>query len=478
MSRFAVALALAACFVASAGCTSPLVRAASRESREGFRATLGAFPAPSMSSVEARRVAFARASFELRTAEGLDGQATVRALSRCAPSLEDGLRARAAKRDDIGAVAAMALLDSGRAAPLEFGSSHAVDDVAWAAVAARSLTLAGEDASAAPCDVGWSDCVTGESSRGARTATLRRRLFLDGHAEVRRAALRAAVDAADVYDAQALLDAAHRDPDATARLLAFEALGNLADAAALGGLADAWVLANTAERVAIVRAFTASLRKGGGPRCDGSAEPVGCLAFRRLWRVMELEQGEPSLLAAMEVARASSNREGAAWPSTTAEGLGLAVLERAIDAGPADLRVKAIGGAPLEHAALLEAVIEASRSEEPSVAIAALLRLAAEDTPVLAAERSAAAGTLRESARRDDGGARLALEALVALRDLEAKPLLLRHASSKVVAERKFVAESLAHLGAYAESLVFATDADAEVRSTALCAVLESAGRL
>ncbi len=478
MKRLLFGVALSSCVVASAGCASPLVRAAATESRASFRVAFGAALSKGIGAADLQRVALERGRVELRTADGADGLITVRALSRCASPLEAAFRERAATRDAIGAEAALALLEAGHAEPLEFVSVKALDDPAWLAVAGRSMTLTDDGESFAACTIGWSDCVTKEGSRAARVAMWRRQRFQDGHAAVRLAAVRAAVEASDRRDVPELFDTARRDPEPTVRLLAIEALGKMASSNAVLGLLDAWAQASAAERTAIVRAWTVSVANGGGPHCGGAVEHAGCLAFQRLLRVVDSADGEPLLVAALGVVKATALRNArSALSLGSAEGRAVAAVERAIDSGPTELRVMAVIAAPLQHAALLEAVVEASQSKEPELAAVSFARLAMADTPVTAAEREAAVRALRERARRDDAGTRRALDALVAIRDGDAKALVTRLATSKVGAERRFAADALAWLGASAEALAFATDNEPDVRGNALCAVLESRGR-
>jgi len=122
-------------------------------------------------------------------------------------------------------------------------------------------------------------------------------------------------------------------------------------------------------------------------------------------------------------------------------------------------------------------VVAAGLSEDSAVAVAALARLAADDTPVSPAERKAARESLRERAGRDDACAPLAVEALVRMRDASVKPRVLRDASSKDAEDRRAAAAGLARIGATSEALALTTDADATVRAHAICSVLRSGAR-
>lgn len=477
MTRLVRASFLMSGLLAATGCTSTLVRAAGGESTEVFRAILGATPGREISPREATRIAIARAGVELREAKGEAGVAVVRALAPCASALAGPLRERAKLRDEVGALAAESLLDAGVADPMEYAANAASEDPAWRAVGARAMTLGDDGAAPPPCELGWNECSRSGASRAGRAANVRNAALLDGHANVRRAALRAAADAADPRDVPALLDASRRDPDAEARSLAIAALGKTASVEAVLGLADSWPHATEDERVAIVHAWAASLKREGRALCGAGVETVGCVAFRELWRGVEAAVGKPSLVAALELVASTAGETPAHPLFVSAVGIAFNAIERAIDEGPPALRVVAIERAPLNHAVLLEAVVAAGLSEDSAVAVAALARLAADDTPVSPAERKAARESLRERAGRDDACAPLAVEALVRMRDASVKPRVFRDASSKDAEDRRAAAAGLARIGATSEALALTTDADATVRAHAICSVLRSGAR-
>src|SRR5262249_1909262 len=137
---------------------------------------------------EAAKVARVVADREVRTARGVEAAKRVREARACTNELDDALEERAKTHDLAGAEAAMALLDDGKMSASRARAWLGDPDDAWRAVGVRTLTR--------------------EDDRAAR-----RTAMVDPGPRVRRAAMRAAADARDARDFDALLEAARLDPE-------------------------------------------------------------------------------------------------------------------------------------------------------------------------------------------------------------------------------------------------------------------------
>jgi hypothetical protein len=479
--------------LAASGCSSALVRAAESSKLEQFRASLDEALKRGVGSGEARDVALTRARYEIATATGEDGATALAEMQSCAPMLRGALMDRARASDETAARAALMAIEAGLVAPLTHAHHVTSDQPHWRAVGARTLGVA-EPSNAHRChgcsgcstkgcsggghdDVGWARGKRASDPR-ARAGWWRRHLMVDPYVEVRRAALRAASDARDPRDAGAVLDAARRDPDPEARALAIAAAGRIATIDTVMALADRWAAASEEERAAIVAAWSASLRasrSGGDPlTCNGPAEPIGCVAMRQLWHVAESDAGLPSLLAALDLLHAIADEHAIADASATAAGIAIGVIERAIDNAPTRIRVEAIDSAPLQHARILEAVIDASRAEDPPVAVAALARMIESGTGLSADERNKALAELRERARGTGPSAERAARELAEAGDASVLDRLARDAKANAASDRVRAAEGFVGLGKLDRALALTADVDSRVRSHAACAILRA----
>jgi hypothetical protein len=187
---------------------------------------------------------------------------------------------------------------------------------------------------------------------GASAGTRRRAFMLHGDAEVRRAALLAARDGADVTDTDSLLDAARLDPDPEARANAVQALGQVGGARAVLGLLDLWAVASTEQRRDIVLAWSAPPSFGSGGE-------------RELVHAVEATGGEPAVVAALLL----SNK--AAGPP----GLGTSALLRFITGTQQRERLLALDAAPWQNPELRAAITAARSHQDPATRIISLSRL-------------------------------------------------------------------------------------------------------
>lgn len=392
---------------------------------------------------------------QVETAQGDVGRRGLDALGLCGKRVAGSIDRRSRHDDEVAAFAARLRLELGLAPPLSY--AQRVDDPAphWRAAAARSMSVPAAEAAA---DRRRDDRV--------RAGIWRRKLMLDPSAEVRIAALRAAVDAADPEDLPAVLEAARLDPEQRARLMAIQAAGGIATRRAVLALKDLWPRSDEPVRMAIVGAWAAAARKPGarGPE-DCSAEDVRprCLALGQLQRISDRSDGMPSLVASLELLHDTTPDE-----ATTPHGNAAAVIERMIDGAATRVRIEAILSAPLSWARLVEATVDASKSHEDRISAAALSRM----TALGGDERDAALVALRKLAAGDGLAADAAKQALVDADDPQVVPMLASDVTSTSSTQRASTAERYAKLGQVRQALGFVADPDVEVRARAACAIL------
>ena len=392
---------------------------------------------------------------EVETAQGDAGKRGLHALGGCGKRVAGSMDRRSQRDDELAAFVARLRLELGLAPPLAY--AERVDDEAphWRAAAARSMSVPAPEA-------------TGDRRRDdrVRAGIWRRKLMLDPSGEVRIAALRAAVDAADPEDLPAVLEAARLDPEREARLMAIQAAGGIATKRAVLALKDLWPRSDEPVKMAIVGAWAAAARKPGasGPlRCTSEDAHPRCLALGQLQRISDLSDGMPSLVASLELLHDTTSEQAA-----TAQGNAAAVVERMVDGASTRVRIEAILSAPLSWARLVEAIVDASKAHEDRVAAAAYSRM----TSLGGAEREAAVVALRELAAGDGLAADAAKQALVDAADPQVVPLLASDIASKSSTQRASTAERYAKLGEVKQALGFVADRDVVVRARAACAIL------
>jgi hypothetical protein len=366
-------------------------------------------------------LATAVARREVRSARGDDSARRVLSLGNCASPLRVVLEHRAEEPDAIGAAAMLVLLEADLvdASPLVERFAEASD--AWRAVAAR--------AAAAP-----------------EHAAVRRRWFLDPDERVRRAALRAANEAADPADLNGLLDAARRDPDPMSRTLAIRASGTIGGERAVLALRDRWARADSAIRIAIIDAW--AQRRA----FDAGGE-------RQLTWVIESESGPEAVAAAATLLRSRSD----------AREVALAVLVRSIAAGTQLERRAAIHLAPIEEPSISKRIEAAAEDVDAAVRVAALGRLALLDD---ARRRDKAVLRLRKLAKGEGAIALEARAALATAGDVSVTDMLQKQLASRSSEERRRAAIALLELGDYARAATALGDDDPGVRASVACSVL------
>jgi HEAT repeat protein len=400
-----------------------------------------------LSESRARALARAVAAGEVERARGRQGATHVGEFAICAREIDDELDERSDGADEVAPAAAMVRLearlmsvdsardraDEGRA---KASARHGGDVVAtaWRAVGARAL-VEPEDASA------------------------RRKLFEDGDQDVRLAALRAATDAGDPRDADALLEAARVEPFPLARTVAVRAAGAVGGERVVLGLKDLWAMAEEPIRIAIADAWA-------NPRAASSG------GTRELAWAAQSDKGAPGIAAAAALVRVHA--------SDAPEAIG--VMTRAVESGPSHDRIYAIGVAPLTDQAVRAAVVKAESDRDESVALAAMARLI--ETPPDAGgarsdstERRGAVKRLLQIANANTTRSLMARGALARAGAREVVPYLQRDVRSMDLRVREAAGTGLAEMGELALAVPLVADPDEHIRTVVSCSILSAPPR-
>jgi hypothetical protein len=429
---------LVALFVGSVsiGCASSAMKAAERGDLAALKSDIAAREtAGDLSNAEAARIARAVAEREVREANAKDALERVREVSACSYELDGVLADRAKTRDDAGAAAALARLESGKMDADDARGFVTSTDDAWRAVGARALVR--------------------EEDRGARQHAL-----LDPAPRVRRQAMRAAQTASDSADLDPLTEAARVDPEPLLRSEAVRAIAALPPRSGPGvanRLRDLWVNADDGIREDIALAWASPSVYAAG--------------------------GREALLVLLTTGHGAGVIEGAAavmraWEGRDAEILdaSAALVLRAIESGAKRHRMHALAVARVDKRKdLLDAVVKTSDDDDPEVRVAALARLASLD-----AHRDRAIKLLEAYAAlgKDGGGGPLAMRAKLALAsagDLSVQQWIEADLKSASSWERLAAASDLAALGRSARAAPLLADGDVSVRTRAACTLMMAA---
>jgi HEAT repeat protein len=414
-------------FTTVAACaTSPAMRAAEGGDRVTLRDVLGKLErAGGVSNGEAASLAATVASRDLRVASGPDAALRVGEVRPCARELDRALSERTRVHDPAGARAVLARIESGR---LDLGEARAMlsdPSPAWRAVGTRALVR--------PKD------------RDARAHAL-----LDPEPEVRRQAARAARDAADPLDLDALAETARVDPEPIVRteaVRAMAALPTIAGSRVALVLRDLWVAGDSGLREDIARAWSSP-----------SVWATGGRDALRL--VIASEDGSGAIEGSAAVlARRDAGAELA--------NLAASQLVRSIAMGSRAMRRQALAEAPLERADLRAAVKAAAVDDDLEVRIDALARVAAHDPKAIE--------KLEDLGRP---GARLGARARLALAlagDRRVQAWIERDLTAPAAEDRLGAVAALAALGVAARGAPLLAEEDPSVRLRAACTIVMAA---
>jgi len=411
----------------AAGCSSPALRAAEAGDRATLRQAIAAREVRgSLSNGEAASLARAVAEQDLKTASPEQAVLRVRDVLPCARELDGALATRMTIHDAAGAAAALARIDA-RGWGLADARRYASDaDSAWRAVGARALVRSRD--------------------RGARLAAL-----LDGNPLVRREAARAARDAGDAADLQALAEAARLDPEPIVRTEAVRALASLSGEDVANALRDLWTTGDDGLREDIAMAWSSP----------------------HLWAT----GGREALRVLVTSARGPGTIEGAAAVLRHADAgpelasLAVGRLIDAIRSGSTATRLQGIAQAPLDRPEVLEAVRASTRDDDVEVRIGALTRMAGR-ARVGARADTEARDALESLAQPGSQVGPQARFALGSLGDRRIQAWLEQDLASGVAPDRLGAATALAGLGVSARAATLLDDDDASVRDRAACTLL------
>jgi HEAT repeat protein len=373
-----------------------------------------------LSGERLKALAHAVAEREIAGAHGPEGAEQLAVFRPCLPELEGALDERAARGDEVAAVATLLLFEAGKRPANDLVTRYReADSGAFRALAARA-TLS------------------------PNHAELRRRYFTDPDERVRHAALEAALKAPLPSQLPDLVEAARLDPSPANRSRAALAAGRIGSEPAVLSLMDLFASGDEQEQLSVLDAWSqaASFRRGGE---------------RELARALS-RPGLVSVSAATLLLRSRESRAAA-----------VSVLARAIADGTDDERRTALMAAPLDEPSIKDALDKAAKSPSPEITPLVLARLA--ELPGRAPKARESLEKLAED--KSDYG----LEAsytLARLGSLRAIARLEQELSHERASRRLRAAVTLAALGKKQHLAPRLADKDPWVRSTLACQLSEA----
>ncbi|CAN5411498.1 hypothetical protein BH09MYX1_BH09MYX1_17110 [soil metagenome] len=420
--------------VVGSGCaSSAAVAAAKRGDDVAMKAAiLEKHKAGKLGDAEAADIARAVVSRELQKASGEAAVDRVHDVRSCVPAVAAALEDRAKIHDDAGAEAALALFE-GHELSISRAKNYVHDaSDPWRAVGARALGS--------------------EDDRDARLAAL-----VDPSARVRRSAARAAADAKDEHDLDALFETARVDPEPFVRSEAVRAIAQI-DAGGLvtvNRLRDLWSASDDPLREDIAIAYASpNLAAAGG---------------RDAVRTLVASGHGPGVIAAA-AAVLRPRKEGLFDAETKKSAV--ALLVRTIDDGSRRDRLFGIAVARLDEADLASAIARASTCEDDlDVRLSAYVRLL--ETPKT---RDAAMKELLAFAGPDVKGpiGRRARLALADAGDLRIQAWIEADLVADDPSGRLSAVQALSALHRPARGAPLLADDDPRVRTRAACTILSA----
>ena len=377
----------------------------------------------SLSNREAAGIAKAVAELELRNLPSIEALSRVREVRPCAYELDGVLADRMRTHDATGAEAALARIEGRGLSPGDARLFVGDPDASWHAVGARGLVRSEDRVD-------------------------RLRALLDPDPRVRRQAARAARDAADEGDLDALAEAARLDPEPIVRTEAVRAIAMLPPIPRTAIiLRDLWNGGDDGLREDIARAWsTPSLWSTGG---------------REALRVLiAAEHGPGAIEGAAAVLRRSEADVDMAQAAA-------ALVVRTIQGGSRRERLQALAQTPLDRDELVASVKTAAGDDDAEVRVAALARLAPYD--------GARVRELEVLAQPGSPVGARARFALAGLGDRRVQAWIEQDLSSSVPEDRLGAATALGAMGMAARAAPLLADADSSVRLRAACTVLMAA---
>lgn len=415
--------------VGSTGCASPLVGLAEKGDYAELGKRINAKHAKGeLSDGEAKSVARAIASRELRVAKPEARMARVQEVEPCALAVDDALEDVAEGKDDAAGEAAYYLLDEH-----DFSRSFARKQQNNPNPYFRRLYARVLDSSS-----------DGEARRAA---------LLDGSHLVRRAAVRAAVEAEDEKDEETLFETVRLDPDHFTRAQALRAImeidsSKVMDPTRAQRLADMWDRLDEPLRgdVGVLWTMKPFFDQGGSDH---------------LRALLGRSHGSTALHAASAVLR---SRRGAPIYD-----LALSVLKAHIDEGDTQSRSQAILMAPLDLPVLLASVKQATTTPDTLVQARAHGRLLE-----LEKEHDAAVTALEKLAAREDATGQNARMFLARHKDFRIQAWIERDLVKGDLNTKLFAVRALAQLDRVARAAPLLVDTNVTVRTRVACMMLLS----
>ncbi|HEY8089529.1 MAG TPA: HEAT repeat domain-containing protein [Polyangiaceae bacterium] len=407
--------------------SSPALRAAQHGDRLALQsAVVEREKVGDLSNGEAARLALTVADRELRFASPADAVTRIHDAWPCAHELDDALALRMRTHDAAGAEAALARID-GRGLDLDDARVYLVDpDPRWRSVGARGLVRSEDHG-------------------------LRQNALLDPDPLVRRQAARAARDATDPNDLDALAEAARVDPEPIVRseaVRAIAALTPLPNDDAANVLRDLWGKGDDGLREDIALAWSGNAVWGAG----------GAGALRI---VVASDHGPGAVEAAAAVLR-HHDAPGEATIAARSQ------IVRAIEQGARATRLQAIAEAPLDRPEVAAAVAHAAEDDDLVLRVGALARLALE-------KHGDAVEKLEALAQPGSPLATRARFALASAGDRRVQAWIEQELTSELAFDRMSAATALASLGVASRAAPLLADADPSVRIRVACTILMAA---
>jgi HEAT repeat protein len=350
--------------------------------------------------------------------------ATMRTLSPCAQELESEFET-IADRDDPIALAILADADRIGTGRLTQYRDHS--DARLRALGARTLV-------------------------GEANGASRRKALLDPSPEVRRGAMRAALQQPSAADEADLLDAARRDPDPYVRSTALRVLAIVPSRSErlVGLLWDLWESSDDAGRETLATSF--------------ALRPLYERGGRDVLRVLLAQRKGPGVIAgALAAARAAG--PAMASQSDDVRDLARSALVEHARIGTQRERLFVLASTPLDWQAMLDTVRTNSTDSDSAVAVRAWTRRAE-------SEPAAAKLALRSFATREDQVGTEARGQLARLGDLTVQGKLERDLASGSPLAKRAAVSGLIALGRMPRAAIALSDPDTVFRADAACMLM------
>lgn len=349
------------------------------------------------------------------------GPSLIASAGDCRERLSDALRQRAEQTDATAAAALTELFEDGRVDAATLVSTYRDSpDPEWLAVAARAAI-------------------------GPELSSWRAVLMRSPHEHVRRAVLRAALDARTPADIPELLEASRLDPDPVSRSFALRALAAIGTERTIQALSDRWRSAHQDDRLEIVEAWALSptFERGG----------------RKMLERAALGRGLPSVAATLALLK--HRTDAPPWAEDT--------LAQMIDSRPETEQLEAMGAADPNHGPTRQALLRARKGASAAVRVEALGVLLRHPK-----HAKMATTALRKTANGTNEAAFRARSLLAEAGDRTILPLLEKQLTSTRHQQRLSAALALMKLGLPERAAPILADVSQRARFAVACSLMTS----